>query len=402
MGSHRQVSTAVAPRRHRYDGARSGGRHRDPLQAGPTRPRPRVEVRRAPDVPRHRSPVGAPVAGTGIHRARPPLPGGLRRYAADPRFGLVVALIAALILVTGKAHTELTRERPLAATGAITDGQRADDSRGGPASRKDAEKRAPGASAERQQAGRPTPTARPKTPAPAGAAAPTAGIGAAPGSTPTATPTASTTPTPQSSTGPAGAIRRTELNAVALTFDDGPDPITTPMLLTLLRQHDVQATFCLVGARARAFPELVRRIAADNHTLCNHSWDHDFELGKRPVDEIRADLERTNEAIRAAVPQARIGYFRAPGGFFTPSLVEAARGYGMASIYWDVDPQDWKHTLGETPQEHVDRVVSVLQQETTNGSIVLAHDFNQPLTIAAFTVLMPWLKDRFDLVALPR
>jgi peptidoglycan-N-acetylglucosamine deacetylase len=189
-------------------------------------------------------------------------------------------------------------------------------------------------------------------------------------------------------------------DAVALTFDDGPDPVQTPRILDLLAASGVKATFCLVGFRARDYPDLVRRIAAEGHTLCNHSWQHLFDLARRPADYIRADLMRTNETIRAAVPGAKIAYFRAPGGNFTPGLVAHARGLGMAPIYWEVDTRDWEHR-GASDQAHIDRVIAVVRKYTRPGSIVLSHDNRQPTTIEAYRWLLPWLKERFRLVALP-
>jgi peptidoglycan/xylan/chitin deacetylase (PgdA/CDA1 family) len=200
--------------------------------------------------------------------------------------------------------------------------------------------------------------------------------------------------------GPGGSVRRTGSEGVALTFDDGPDPVNTPLILDVLRQHGVKATFCLVGFRARDDPDLVRRIAGEGHTLCNHSWQHLFNLAKRPPEYIRADLVRTNETIRAAAPGARIGYFRAPGGYFTAGLSALASGLGMAPIYWEVDPRDWDHR-GATDQAHIARVIGAVQKYTRPGSIVLSHDNGQPDTIEAYRTLLPWLKARFNLVALP-
>ncbi|GIJ69594.1 polysaccharide deacetylase family protein [Virgisporangium ochraceum] len=197
-----------------------------------------------------------------------------------------------------------------------------------------------------------------------------------------------------------GALRRTGSDAVALTFDDGPDPQNTPAILDLLKQNGVKATFCLVGFRARDNPDLVRRIAAEGHTLCNHSWQHLIDLAKKQPDEIRDDLRRTNEAILAAVPGARIPYFRAPGGNFTKDLVRLAKQMGMTSIYWQVDPRDWEHKKEESAPAHVERLVHDIKRDTRAGAIVLSHDNKQPTTIEAYKVLLPWLKERFQLVPL--
>jgi peptidoglycan-N-acetylglucosamine deacetylase len=257
--------------------------------------------------------------------------------------------------------------------------------------------------------GSPSATAEPGAspdPAPAG-----------PTASPTRGPTRSTSPRPRTpgptrassrpptyrgggGSGPGGSARTTGSSAVALTFDDGPDPDNTPHLLDLLAQYHVKATFCLVGWRARDNPAIVARIAADGHSFCNHSWQHLFDLAQRTDSYIRWDLTQTNQAIRAAVPGAQIKYFRAPGGNFTARLVDLARQYGMSSIYWDVDPRDWDHSHDASDQTHIDRVISAVEQATRPGSIVLSHDNKQPDTIIAYATLIPWLKQRFTLVAL--
>ena len=127
-----------------------------------------------------------------------------------------------------------------------------------------------------------------------------------------------------------------------MTFDDGPDPRYTPQVLALLREYDVKATFCVVGENAQDHPDLIQAIVADGHTLCNHSWHHDVTLGNRSADQIRADLLRTNEAIRAAVPDAPIVWYRQPGGAWTYPVVSVAQQLGMTPLHWSVDPSDWQ------------------------------------------------------------
>lgn len=190
-------------------------------------------------------------------------------------------------------------------------------------------------------------------------------------------------------------------NGVAMTFDDGPAPEYTPHILDLLRDNGLKATFCVIGKNAHNHPDLIRRIHYEGHTLCNHSWRHDMELRKRGEAAIRDDLAATNNAIREAVPDAKIGYFRAPGGHFDNGLVAIAKSMGMSSIYWDVDTRDWEYSKYGRGQTMVNHIVSTVQQKTRQGSIVLAHDYNKPDTVTAFKYLMPWLKSRFTIIALP-
>lgn len=203
-------------------------------------------------------------------------------------------------------------------------------------------------------------------------------------------------PLPAEQGGPFGSRFTTGTAEVALTFDDGPHPQWTPQVLTTLADYGVKATFCLVGAKAAAYPQLVRDIAAGGHTLCNHSWDHDMGLGNRDEQAMLADLERANAAIRAAVPGARISYFRQPGGFWSKRVVEAAHRLGMTSLHWRVDPQDW-----DTSPAY--RIASDVNSQTVPGAIVLLHDGggDRRSTLVALRTILPHLLTRLHLAALP-
>lgn len=248
-------------------------------------------------------------------------------------------------------------------------------------------------------AGDGAPAAGPDRPPRAGSVLP---VAAAPAPDPTPSASPSPSPTFHDGDGPVGSFLTTRSPAVALTFDDGPDPTNTPRLLALLRERRIHATFCMVGFRARDRPDLVRAIYADGHTLCNHSWQHLLNLAHRDDAYIDWDLKHTNDMIRAAVgPDAPIRYFRAPGGNFTPALVSKARSLGMDSIYWDVDPLDWDHTRDSSASAHISRVVNQVKAHTRPGSIVLSHDNGQPNTVTAYQYLLPWLQERFTLAGLP-
>ncbi len=203
-------------------------------------------------------------------------------------------------------------------------------------------------------------------------------------------------PTPSSDYYDEGTRRTTETSAVALTFDDGPDPQYTPQVLRSLRTYGVTATFCVTGENASAYPELVQAIVADGHTLCNHTWNHDIALGSRSPDEIRADLTRTSNAIHAAVPGAPIAYYRQPGGAWTYSVVSTAEELGMTPLHWTIDPRDW-----ESPG--ADPIMTTVLDGVEPGSIVLLHDSGGPRqdTVDALNQILPELTARFLVTALP-
>lgn len=241
----------------------------------------------------------------------------------------------------------------------------------------------------------PVPPTLPVAATPSGTASATAPPPSAPPSRtePPASPSA--TKKPPASAAPLDLKRKTGTEAVALTFDDGPHPAWTPRILDELRAAKVSATFCVVGIQAERHPDLIARIVREGHTLCNHTWRHEFDLGTLPKSKIRANLERTNQAILRAAPDARIKYFRHPGGMWTPEAIAVARDLGMVSLHWDVDPRDWEQPGAEAIRNRV-------LKQVRPGSIVLLHDGggDRSGTLRACKALLPELKSRFRLVAL--
>lgn len=166
-----------------------------------------------------------------------------------------------------------------------------------------------------------------------------------------------------------GVIRTTgrDGTTVALTFSSGPHPSNTPQVLDILADRGVEATFCVIGTAAQEHPELVGRIAADGHTLCNQSASSDFGLYGQDDATIRLEISGGSAAIQAAAPDAPVPFFRAPGGNFSAELVEAAEDAGQASLGWNVDPRDWENLDAAAIR---DAVVDNVQP----GSIVILHD----------------------------
>jgi peptidoglycan/xylan/chitin deacetylase (PgdA/CDA1 family) len=200
--------------------------------------------------------------------------------------------------------------------------------------------------------------------------------------------------------GPGGSAKGTGSAAVALTFDDGPDPVNTPLLLDMLARHGVKATFCLVGHRARDHPEIVARIAEEGHTLCNHTWQH-LDLSGLDEARIDRDLRATTAAIERAAPGHPVRYFRAPFGNFTARTAAVATRLGMTQIHWDVDDESFRTAEFGTGPAMVDHLVRTVRANLRHGSIVLGHDLGKPFTVTAYDQLLTWLAGRYELVPLP-
>jgi peptidoglycan-N-acetylglucosamine deacetylase len=154
---------------------------------------------------------------------------------------------------------------------------------------------------------------------------------------------------------------------VALTFDDGPSVEFTPQVLDILDRHDVAATFCVVGKNAQAHPELVKEIADRGHALCGHTITHDLHLPDRTEQQIRAEIGGTAEYIRAAVPDAKVPFYRAPGGNFTTDVIAVAASHGQQPLGWSVDPRDWT-------EPGADAILTTVLDGVRPGSVVLLHD----------------------------
>ena len=132
---------------------------------------------------------------------------------------------------------------------------------------------------------------------------------------------------------------------IALTFDDGPNPAWTPRLLETLAAHEIRATFFLLGSRAQAEPELVRRIAAAGHLIGNHSWSHP-NLALTARSRIREELARTCLTLEE-ITGAPVKFFRPPFGARRPFVLRSARALGMEPVLWNAITNDWSEPSAE-------------------------------------------------------
>ena len=158
---------------------------------------------------------------------------------------------------------------------------------------------------------------------------------------------------------------RTVRSGVALTFDDGPDPRSTPAVLDLLAAAGVRATFFLVGQRAAAHPALVERTARDGHAIGSHSWSHPVPWRTSAVDLLR-DYRRGHEAVQQALGGAT-RLFRPPHGHLGPASTAAVRLLRLRPVLWTHDPEDWRAGVGAADLRR--RLADVC-----DGGVVLLHD----------------------------
>lgn len=152
---------------------------------------------------------------------------------------------------------------------------------------------------------------------------------------------------------------------LALTYDDGPNDPHTEALLDVLDQHDVKATFFLIGRYVRQRPDLVRRQLVLGHAIGNHTWDHPNLIFSTP-GSLRAQLERTSQEIFDACGQ-KPTLFRPPFGGRRPGVLQTANALGMTPIMWNVTCYDWSAKSSESIERHAVRQIR-------GGNVILLHD----------------------------
>jgi peptidoglycan/xylan/chitin deacetylase (PgdA/CDA1 family) len=148
---------------------------------------------------------------------------------------------------------------------------------------------------------------------------------------------------------------------VALTFDDGPDPDWTPLVLDALAAAGASATFFVIAPRAARYPSLVSRMTEDGHDVAFHCNEH-ARHDTMTTTEIEADLASGLPALRKSAP-----YWRTPWGLVTPATEEVAKRHRLGLVGWTADTQDWR---GDEPEEMLARV----RGDITTGAIILMHD----------------------------
>lgn len=179
---------------------------------------------------------------------------------------------------------------------------------------------------------------------------------------------------------------------VALTFDDGPHPVTTRAVLELLRAHDAQATFFVLGHKVEAHPDVVREIHAAGHTLGIHGFQHDRLFSFRSPSYARRQVERTRQAIADACGVSS-SLFRPPVGFASYRTFRGAELAAARIIAWSVRSLDGVRNAD--PARVAQRVIERLE----DGAIVLLHDAAErddftPASIAALPEILRALRER--------
>jgi peptidoglycan/xylan/chitin deacetylase (PgdA/CDA1 family) len=162
-----------------------------------------------------------------------------------------------------------------------------------------------------------------------------------------------------------GSVTGTTSPSLVLTFDDGPDPVETPLVLDALRENDATATFFVLLTRSLRYPELLREVQAAGHEIALHGPDH-RDLTSFSHGEAVTRTRRARSDLEDIVGE-RVRWFRPPYGSQSPSTWVAARRAGLMPVLWSGTTWDWKDV---SPEARMDKAL----EGARAGGVLLAHD----------------------------
>jgi peptidoglycan/xylan/chitin deacetylase (PgdA/CDA1 family) len=174
---------------------------------------------------------------------------------------------------------------------------------------------------------------------------------------------------------------------IALTFDDGPSPGITEVVLKELSKRNVTATFFMIGNKVERYASLAKEVSDAGHEIGNHSYTHP-SLSSMPADKVDYEIQKTQEAIANATGKTP-AWFRPPYGAFRKDQGYIPRSKSLGVAYWSVDPRDWS-------KPGVGVIVSRVTSATNPGSIVLLHDLHTQTRDAVGSILDNLMESSFS------
>ena len=174
-----------------------------------------------------------------------------------------------------------------------------------------------------------------------------------------------------------------------LTFDDGPNPKTTPSVLDTLAKHHLHATFFLVGemAAGKHAPPIIQRMLAEGHIVANHTMTHK-DLCRTKYDDATAahDIDDGKAAIEKATGGFTTVWFRTPYGVRCERVDSLLAERHLTHFHWDLDAQEWKHNNAQKAIDYIEKAVGKM----TGRNVLLMHDI-KTATVEALPVILDWI-----------
>ena len=177
-----------------------------------------------------------------------------------------------------------------------------------------------------------------------------------------------------------------ETRRIALTFDDGPHPYYTDLLLDGLAERGVKATFFLLGENIEGREDVIRRMSEEGHLIGNHTFYH-VDINSLSMEEACAEIRDTSEAIRAITGQ-QVEYVRPPYGNWNKELECQVM---MIPVFWTLDTLDWK-------VKNTDRIVREVLADVEENDVILMHDSYRTTVEAALRIVDELQKEGYELV----
>lgn len=173
---------------------------------------------------------------------------------------------------------------------------------------------------------------------------------------------------------------------IYLTFDAGYENGNTAQILDVLKAHGVPAAFFVVGSFVETQPELVRRMAAEGHTVGNHTFHH-YDMARiSDVSAFRKELTDLEEAYRQATGETLPKYYRPPRGVYSEENLRMARDMGYRTVFWSLAYVDWKQDDQPTPEQ----AFSKLLPRIHSGAVVLLHSTSSTNAAILDELLTRW------------
>lgn len=151
----------------------------------------------------------------------------------------------------------------------------------------------------------------------------------------------------------------------SLTFDDGPDPVNTPLLLNLLNQYKAKATFFLVGKQLEKYPDIAKQIIAEGHEVGNHTYSHP-DLRKLDDQQLYEELYTMDPMLQSVTGQQPV-LFRPPYLYYNDNVLKAAKQLGYKIVLCSIDSYDYK-------DPGVSKIANNVLTDLKQDDIVLMHD----------------------------